>query len=206
MSIMYIKASPRTDRSHARGIARSFISALKAHDPSVEIIERDLFELKLPEFDGLTINGKYNIMHGRDFSPQEKEAWSAVESVIEDFKSADKYVFAIPMWNFGLPYALKHFIDIVTQPGYTFTVGPEGYKGLLDGKKAFVAYASGGVFPEDGNPMETWNFQSTYFRTWLSFIGITDVHEVAARGMLSDGGARAKEEAIAQAEQIAQSF
>lgn len=206
MSIMYIKASPRIDRSHSRGVARAFISALKEEDPSLEIVERDVFEMELPAFDGLALKGKYNIMHGRDFSDQEQQAWSAVESVIDDFKSADKYVFAIPMWNFGLPYALKHFIDIVTQPGYTFSVGPEGYKGLLAGKKAFVAYASGGAIPDEGNPLETWNFQSSYFRTWLSFIGITDVHEVGARGMLMDSGARSKEAAIAQAELIAREF
>lgn len=205
-TVMYIKASPRVDRSHSRGVARAFISALKESDPGVEVLERDLFDIDLPVLDNLTLNGKYNIIHGRDFTEQEQQAWSAVEAVIDDFKSADRYVFAVPMWNFSLPYRLKHYIDVLTQPGSTFTVGPDGYKGLLENKKAFIAYASGGDYQDVGNPLENWDFQSTYMKVWLSFIGITDVFEVGARGMFTDGGARSKEVAIAQAEKMVADF
>jgi FMN-dependent NADH-azoreductase len=205
-TVLYIKGSPRNDRSHSRAVARAFLAALRAARPEVQVEERNVFEMDLPSFDGLTIQGKYNIMHGRAFTPQEQDAWSSVEALIEDFKSADAYVFAVPMWNFSLPYRLKQYMDVVTQPGYAFTTGPEGYKGLLAGKKAFVCYSSGGMFPDDGNPVETWNFQSSYLRTWFSFIGITDVHEVACRGMLTDGGAQSKERAVAMAEKIALEF
>ncbi|MBU1248755.1 MAG: NAD(P)H-dependent oxidoreductase [Proteobacteria bacterium] len=205
-TIMYIKGSPRTERSHSRQIARAFISALQSKDPELRVDERDIFTMNLPSFDGLTIKGKYNIMHGREYTPAELEAWSAVEAIIEDFKSVDAYVFAVPMWNLGLPYRLKHYIDIVTQPTYTFGINENGYFGMLGDKKAFVAYSSGGVFPDEGNPLETWNFQSSYLRTWFSFVGITKVQEVFSRGMLMDGGPQAKEQAIALAERIAVDF
>ena len=26
----------------------------------------------------------------------------------DHFKSADKYIVSLPMWNFGIPYKLKH--------------------------------------------------------------------------------------------------
>ena len=59
--------------------------------------------------------------------------------IAEHFKSADKYVFSLPMWNFGIPYKLKHFIDVLVQPGLTFSFSPEtGYKGLVTGKPAVV--------------------------------------------------------------------
>lgn len=205
-TIMYIKGSPRDERSHSRQVARAFLSALKERDPEVAVKERNVFTMDLPPFDGLTIKGKYNIMHGSDFTEAEQQAWAAVEAIIEDFKSADAYVFAVPMWNFAPPYRLKQFIDVVTQPGYTFGMNDSGYFGMLEGRKAFVAYASGGQFPDDGNPLENWNFQSSYIRTWLSFIGIGEVYEVATRGMLMDGGAQRKEQAIAQAERVALEF
>ena len=45
------------------------------------------------------------------------------------------------MWNHGVPWALKHFIDTVTQPGMAFSFDPEaGYSGLLKGKTAVVIY------------------------------------------------------------------
>ncbi|MFH1912840.1 MAG: NAD(P)H-dependent oxidoreductase [Pseudomonadota bacterium] len=201
--IMYIKASPRGERSHSIAVADRFIKACRAADPGVEILERDLFAMDLPPLDGPTLVGKYNIMHGRPFSEADKKAWSGVEAVIEDFKSADKYVFAIPMWNFSLPYRLKHFMDIVAQPTYTFVPEGGGYKGLINAP-AFIAYARGGDYPE-GSP---YNFQEDYMTFYLGFIGITDVKSVAVQPTLAGDGPRdaSKAQAIEKALEIARTF
>ena len=75
------------------------------------------------------------------------KAWKRVTGVIERFKSADWYLFSLPMWNFGVPYVLKHLIDVIVQPGLTFSFSPtEGYKGLVTGKKAVAVYARGGAY------------------------------------------------------------
>lgn len=201
--IMFIKASPRGERSHSIAVAERFIAACRSADPKVEILERDLFAMDLPTLDGPTLAGKYNIMHGRPFSEADRKAWSAVETVIADFKSADKYVFAIPMWNFSLPYRLKHFMDIVAQPTYTFEATDQGYKGLVKAK-AFIAYARGGDYP-DGSP---YNFQQDYMTFYLGFIGITDVQSVAVQPTLAGDGPRdaSKAEAIQKALEIARTF
>lgn len=203
--LMYIKASPRTGRSHSMAVAEEFIEAWKARNPSAEVLERDLFAMDLPTFDGVTINGKYNIMHGRDFTPGEQTAWARVVEVIEDFKQADRYVFAVPMWNFNIPYRLKQFIDLVTQPTYTVSMTDKGYEGLLKGRKAFVAYARGGQYPL-GTPAEAYDFQSKYFEFWLGFVGITDVASVAAEGMLTPGRDASKSAAVARARELAAAF
>ena len=82
------------------------------------------------------------------------KVWKGVERVIEAFKSADKYVFSVPMWNFGIPWRLKQYIDILVQPGSTFRYDEEGYRGLVTGKRAFLAYARGGEYgaPEAAAP------------------------------------------------------
>ena len=203
--LMYIKASPRTGRSHSLAVADAFVEAWKAKNPSAKVLERDLFTMDLPSFDGVTINGKYNIMHGRDFSPEEQTAWAKVVKVIEDFKQADRYVFAVPMWNFNIPYRLKQFIDLVTQPTYTVGISDKGYEGLLKGRKAFVAYARGGQYPV-GTPSEAYNFQSKYFEFWLGFVGITDVVSVAAEGMLTPDRDANKSAAVARARELAAAF
>ena len=143
---LYVKSSPRESRSHSIIVANAFLKAHAEARPDAEITTLNLFETELPHMDWETIQGKYNIMHGREFTPEEKRSWQKIVDVIEDFKSYDRYVFAVPMWNFSVPYKLKHFIDVVTQPGYTFTVGPDGYLGLNSGK-VFVAYARGGEYP-----------------------------------------------------------
>ena len=200
--LMYVKASPRGERSHSIAVANAFVQAYLEKHPDTEVLERNIFEMDLPPFDGQTIRGKYNIMQGRDFTPEEENAWKAVEAVIQDFSQADVYAFAVPMWNFNIPYRLKHLIDLIVQPGYTFSVDDQGYHGLLKNKKAFVAYARSGSYPK-GDPREAYNHQSPYLRFILGFMGITDVHTVALEGTLSPGLEDAKKAAVAEARNLA---
>ncbi|CCH47659.1 FMN-dependent NADH-azoreductase [Pseudodesulfovibrio piezophilus] len=201
--VLYIKASPRGARSHSIQLADAFIAALKIHSPDSEIIEKDLFAMDLPELNNDTLVGKYNIMHGRDFSEKDKENWASVEKVIEEFKAADKLVFAIPMWNFSIPYRLKHFMDIVAQPTYTFLAGPDGYKGLVQAK-AFIAYSRGGDYTDDS----PYNFQASYMKHYLGFIGVTDIQSIAVQPTLGTPEARdtSKGKAIERAQEIAKKF
>lgn len=203
--LLYVKASPRGSRSHSVAMADAFVEEWKVANPGGEVVVKDLFEADLPPFDGYRLQAKYNIMHGRGHSLDEKQAWSEVEALIEEFKGFERYVFAVPMWNFGIPYRLKQYIDIIVQPGYTVGMNDKGYFGMLEGKKAFVAYASGGLYTE-GNPVETYDFQSTYLRMILGFIGVVDVAVSEARGMLMEGRDERKSEALVRARKIARTF
>lgn len=117
--LLYIKASPRSGRSHSIAVADAFIESYRKSHPGDEILTVDLFEKDLPGFDGLAVNAKYTILHGEEHTREELLAWRAVEEVIEEFKAANKYLFAVPMWNFGIPYRLKQYIDLLVQPTYT---------------------------------------------------------------------------------------
>ncbi len=153
-TVLYIKASPRGGRSHSLAVADAFVETYRAAHPGDEVKTLDVFKADLPAFDGLAVQAKYTILHGQKHTAEELAAWQAVEAVIAEFKAADKYVFAVPMWNFGIPYRLKQYLDLLIQPGYTFSYSPEkGYTGLVTGKPVFVAYARGGEYPE-GTPGE----------------------------------------------------
>ncbi|GAB7022762.1 FMN-dependent NADH-azoreductase [Salidesulfovibrio brasiliensis] len=202
--LLYVKGSPRTQRSHSIEVANAFVKECIRINPDIEVLERDLGTMELPELDEKTLNGKYNIMHGRDFSEEDRQAWAKVEAVIEDFKAADKYLFAVPMWNFNVPYRLKHYMDVIAQPTYTFTASPEGYNGLVEGK-ACVIYARGGNYPVDS----AINFQGPYFHFYLNFIGITDITTIEVQPTIAggpEGLASAKRKALAEATEFAQSF
>ena len=80
---------------------------------------------------------------------------------------------------------------MVARVGITFQYTENGPVGLLEGKRAIVAYASGGV--PHGSPVD---FASDYIRQFLGFIGITDVEFIVAEGTASDAkGALEKAEA-----------
>jgi len=182
--LLYIEASPRKDRSASIEVAKAFIDSYKASHPGDVIDTIDLWKTELPPFDGDTVNAKYAILHGQQKTPAEEKAWKAVERIIADFKSADKYLFSIPMWNFGIPYKLKHYVDILIQPSYTFSYSPaEGYKGMVTGKPVAIAYARGGSYPK-GTPEMSYDFQIPYFQLLLGFIGFTDIRQIVVEPML----------------------
>ena len=208
-TVLYIKASPREGRSHSVAVADAFIEAYRAAHPGDAVKTLDLFKADLPAFDGLALQAKYTILHGQKHTPEELAAWRAVEAVIAEFKAADKYVLAVPMWNFGIPYRLKHYLDVLIQPGYTFSFDPEkGYTGLVTGKPVFVAYARGGEYPE-GTPGEAYDFQKKYLELALGFIGFTDIKSVVVEPTLMGGpevAAKRRAQAIAEAQEIAKGF
>ena len=126
--LLYIEASPRKDRSRSIQVARTFLAAYQKSRPDDSIQTLDLWATSLPRFDGATIEAKYAILQGQTHTPGQAQAWKAVVDVIEQFKSADKYLFSLPMWNFGVPYIVKHYIDVLIQPGLTFSYDPKsGY-------------------------------------------------------------------------------
>lgn len=207
--LLYVKSSPRGDRSYSLAVADAFVQSYRESHPMDEVVTLNLFDMNLPEFDGHVIESKYVILHGKKHTPEQLAAWKAVEEIISQFKSADKYVFAVPMWNFSIPYKLKHYIDILAQPTYTFSYSPEeGYTGLVTGKPVLVAYARGGEYIE-GTPAESFDFQTRYFELILGFMGLTDITKVIVGPTLNEGPDVAqsrRQEAIAKAREIAGSF
>jgi FMN-dependent NADH-azoreductase len=119
--LLHIEASPRGKRSSSVTVAHHFIEAYRAKNPNDTVETLDLWQTELPAFDGATIDAKYAVMHGQKHTPEQLQAWNAVTKLAEHFKSADKYLFSLPMWNFGIPYRLKHYIDLLVQPGLAFS-------------------------------------------------------------------------------------
>ena len=205
--LLYIEASPRKARSKSITVAKEFLAAYQAANPGDEVETLDLWNTELPEFDGFTIDAKYQVLHGQSFTDQQQQAWQAVVDTCDHFKSADKYVFSLPMWNFGIPYRLKHYIDVIAQPGQTFSFDPEtGYSGLVTGKPVAVVYARGGSYGSD--EAKGLDMQKGYMDLLLRFIGFTDVNSILVDPTLAapEDVAKTEAAAIEQAQSIAANF
>ncbi|MDM8006263.1 MAG: NAD(P)H-dependent oxidoreductase [Phycisphaerae bacterium] len=193
--LLYIEASPRKERSTSIRVAKEFLDAYRDAHPRDVVDVLDLWQEELPSFDGEAINAKYAILHGQSHSTAQAAAWAKVTAVADRFTSADKYLFSLPMWNFGVPYRLKHYIDVITQPGLTFTFSPaEGYKGMVSGKPAAVIYARGGEYQGDG---ASYDFQKPYFELWLRFVGFTDIRGIVIEPTLGVPATAEKSKAAA---------
>ena len=176
--VIYVEASPRKSRSHSMKIAKAYLEKIRGNNSNIEIKTIDLWDYDLPEFNGNMLDAKYAVIAGSDSTEEQKKAWGRVTSIYNEFADADHYVFSVPMWNFNVPYKLKHFIDIVTQPGLSWSYTPdEGYKGLMKGRTATVIYASGDGYG-DGTGFESFDLQKPYIELWLTFIGFDKIDKV----------------------------
>ncbi len=202
--VLYIQASPRKERSKSIQVADAFVESYLKFHPSDSVEKMNLFEADLPSFDGLTVQAKYTILHGQTHTAQERQVWDKVEKVIEHFKNADKYVLAVPMWNFGIPWRLKQYIDILVQPGYTFRFGQNGYEGLVRAKPAMVIYARGGSYPPDS----PFDLQTKYVELFLRFIGFEQIGSILVEPTLADPAEseKAVQRALEQARKAAKTF
>jgi FMN-dependent NADH-azoreductase len=176
--LLFIESSPRKARSASTEAAMAFIEAFKFAQPSAFVDVLDLWAKPLPEFDQAALDAKYAVMGGQSFNAPQKSAWAVIEQMTDRFKAADLIVFSVPMWNFGIPYKLKHYLDLIMQPGLTFGHdSARGYFGLVNDKKALTIYASGGEYIL-GTPAAEMDFQSRYLNFALNFLGIQNTHEI----------------------------
>jgi FMN-dependent NADH-azoreductase len=208
-NLLYIKASPRGDRSHSSAVGDAFVDAYHQAHPDDQVTTLDVFYDDLPAFDFDAVTAKYKIMHGKDHTSEDRKVWKRIVAVIDEFKAADKYVLAVPMWNFSIPYRLKQYFDVIVQPGQTFTVTDDGnYQGLVTGKPVFIVYARGGAYPP-GTDLEALDHQRKYIELILGFIGLTDLRSVVVEPTLMQGpeaAAKNKADAITEAREMAQAF
>lgn len=203
--LLYLQASPR-DRSKSTRVAKAFLDSYQRAHPDDQIQTVNLFEADIPKFDGFALQAKYSLMHGKDYSPQERQAWDAVEKLIADFKAADKYLLSVPMWNFSIPYRLKQYIDNLVQPGYTFKVGENGYEGLVKGKPLAVVYARGGAYPAGSEAVD---LQKKYIELIFGFIGFENIQSIVVEPSLQGGPEdieKVVQGSIEKAEKLAEGF
>jgi FMN-dependent NADH-azoreductase len=177
--LLFIQASPRSTESNSLQIARVYLEALRAEAPDVEVDTLDLWEADLPAFDGDKAAAKINVILGKDHDAIQKSAWDQIVGIASRFISADRYLFAVPMWNGGVPYRLKQYIDIIHQPRLLFGLKPEtGYFGLLKNKHATLVLTSGAFSPSFPSPAFGVDHHSTYLRSWLNQAGISAIDEL----------------------------
>jgi FMN-dependent NADH-azoreductase len=175
--LLLINSSPRRERSQSLELAEALIAAYRAAAPAAEVDRMDLFGEPLPVFGPTAVEAKMRVASGERLAGLEP-VWQELASVFDRFAAPENLVFTVPMWNAGIPWVLKHFIDLVTQPGLAFSFDPQaGYSGLLAGKRAVCIYTSRVYRPAVDRRFGV-DFHSTYFEYWLSSIGIDDIRTV----------------------------
>lgn len=215
MKVLYIEASPRGEHSYSSQVATAFLEAYRAENPDHEIEHMPLFDVDLPVFSAQGANQKMdNIMKvftGQPGLGAEGE-WAGVLREIERLKSADKVLLSSPMWNFSIPYKLKHWLDLVVQVGSSVMVNEKGeYVGQITGRPLQMVLASGSPydmrFPLETDGTKT-DFQRSYLDHIFRFLGFTDIQliKVQPTGMPGPDLDKVIEACVAEAKIAAKAF
>lgn len=194
-NILYITASIRSDQdSVSRGIGQRMVESLAAKTGAA-VTTRDLAANDLPFVSAERFGA--NLTPAADRTPEQAELAAIADTLIAELQAADTIVIASPIYNFGPPATLKAWADLVARAGTTFQYTATGPEGLLKGKRAYLAIASGGT--PVGSDVD---FMTRWLTFFLGFLGITDVEMVYADGIMGEGGEEKIAAAKAAAEQL----
>lgn len=129
----------------------------------------------LPMVDGEIASG---LRGGADLTPRQQEMLDLSNALVEELKANDTIVITAPMYNFNIPTQLKNWIDFVARAGVTFTYTENGPKGLVEGKRVVLITTRGGA--HKNSPTD---HIVPYLKTFLAFIGITEVEVIYAEAL-----------------------
>jgi Acyl carrier protein phosphodiesterase len=204
--VLYVCASPRGERSVSAQIAEVFLAAL-AERKTVEVDRLDPWECELPEVDGDLLAAKYARLVDAPLSPAQNAAWAQIKTLAKRFHRADTVVFSVPLWNFGIPYKLKHLIDAISHKGVLFTFDEQGLNGMLGGRRAVAIYTRGlGYGPDSQTPDQAFGLEKPFLDAWFRFVGINQVHSIVAEQTLGAEGASVRSSAMEAVAMLAQNF
>ena len=189
---MYCKdltASIRGDESVSNNLGNQLVEKLVAGTDTT-VPHRDLAANDVPFQSWELFNAGLTAKDER--TDEQQELAAIADTLIEELLAADTVVISSPIYNFGVPANVKAWADLVARAGTTFQYTPDGPKGLLEGKKAYITVASGGT--PVGSDID---FMSSWLTFFLGFLGISDVEVIAADGIMGESA----EEKIAAAHQ-----
>jgi len=175
LQILKLSSSGRQEGSITRQLSDELIAALEDRHGSVDITRRNL-GAGVPFLDEAWIEA--NFTPDEDRTQKHRETLAYSDELVDELKKTDTLVIGVPVYNFSIAATLKAWIDMIARARLTFRYTDNGPVGLLEGKKAYLVVATGGV--PVGSAMD---FATPYLRHALSFVGITDVEIIAADGV-----------------------
>lgn len=205
--LLYITAHPLDElASNSMAAGKAFIDSYKDNHSSDEVKHIDLFKEDIPVIDKDVLTGWGKLRNGDELNQDEQQKVDRFSEILEEFLSADKYVFVSPMWNLSFPPVLKAYIDAVAVAGKTFKYTPEGPVGLLTDKKALHIQARGGFYSE--GPGVDLEHGDRYIKTMMAFFGVPSYETIIVEGhhAAPERSEEIKAHSLRQAEELGHNF
>ncbi|PWG63543.1 FMN-dependent NADH-azoreductase [Spiribacter halobius] len=176
-TVLRVDGSGRYAGSYSRHLVDAVLDHWRGRVSALRVLRHELAG-GVPQVDERWIAANFTPADER--SPAQRAALTTSDEMVDDLFAADAVVIGAPIYNFGIPAALKAWVDLVCRARRTFRYTESGPRGLLEGRQACVVMVSGGTAV--GSDLD---HASGYLRHVLGFIGIQDVEWVVADGLMS---------------------
>lgn len=188
LKVLRVDSSARREGSVSRRLVDALIEQLEVSEGPVDLRVRDLATAAPGLVDAAWVEA--NLMPPEARGAAQRAALAESDALVAELMAADVLVIGVPIYNFGIPAALKAWVDLVARARLTFRYTEDGPVGLLRGKRAYLVVASGGTAV--GSAID---FATGYLRHVLGFLGIDAVEIVAADRLMPRGEDQALGEA-----------
>lgn len=196
-TILQINSAARSQGAQSTLLADELTAKLQQSNPGAKVVVRDLLADALPHLDESVLGAFFTPADQR--SAEQNAIVAKSDALIAELRASDIVVIGAPLYNFGVSSQLKSYFDWIARAGVTFRYTENGPVGLIEGKKVYVVSARGGKYA--GTPNDS---QTPFLRSFLGFLGMTDVTFIFAEGLnlgpdAQSAGLASAREAIAAA-------
>jgi FMN-dependent NADH-azoreductase len=142
--ILYITVNSKPEEmSASKTVGRAFVNRfLELHSDFI-LEELNLYDSHIPRLEYQYFEKRNAMVKEEDFNKLDKKQQEEVHKIVkltDQFKEADMYVIAAPMWSLSFPAPLKEYIDCVVMDGKTISIHEDKIEGLLNDKPRGMVY------------------------------------------------------------------
>ena len=177
--ILHLISSIQGDQSYSIKLGHEIIDRIQDKYPGSTVEELNLVDIEIPHLNPAILRTFF--IPGDQLTVEEKESIRFSDEVVKQLFASDIIVIGAPLYNFTIHTSLKAWIDHITRFGLTFGYGENGPVGMVTDKKVYVAMSSGGIFSE--GPGKANDFVAPYLKSFLGFLGMTDLTVFRAEGL-----------------------
>ncbi len=181
--ILHLISSIQGNESYSIKLGNAIVEKAIQKYPGSTVEEVNLNDLEIPHLNPALL--QYMFTPGDKLTTEARELLRYSNDAVQQLMASDIIVIGAPLINYTIPSTLKSWIDHVTRAGITFGYGENGPIGMVNGKKVYVAMSSGGVYSE--GPGKENDFVAPYLKSFLGFLGMTDLTVFRAEGVKVPG-------------------
>lgn len=179
--VLRLDASARLNGSLSRALADTFLDALSSTGLDIDVTRRDVGLEPPPAMSELWMAAAFK--PEADRSDRERAALALSDTLIEEVRRSALIVIATPMYNYGMPAALKAWIDQVVRINETFSFdrsrGDFPLEPILSGKTLVLLTACGEFGFEPGGVRDGQGHLAPHMRTVSKYLGVERFETIA---------------------------